>query len=254
MKFNTTERAEFMVQHEANDVVEPYQYTQLLAPFAWQGIFRMDARAQLSDSAATIKTPSFTCNTVKVNAMFQIEAQTSEDPFQCTYMICKIKKRFADQFVNNTQNGLKLQEGVHYVNTPVGQINGAALYHFNTEIFDILYLTKFQLSNYSTTTGATAADNTPWTGRIGDSSKTISVTLPCKTKLKTTYEFGPSGGPRERSINDLTIEDIRPEDRIYSYLFNNAPGTIGDPPEAQKIFWAQNAIFQGRTPSMPLHL
>ena len=36
MKFNATQRAEFMAQHEANDVVEPYQYTQLLAPFAWQ--------------------------------------------------------------------------------------------------------------------------------------------------------------------------------------------------------------------------
>ena len=52
----------------------------------------------------------------------------------------------------------------------------------------------------------------------------------------------------------LTIEDIRPEDRIYAYLFNNAPGTVGDPLESQKIFLAQNAIFQGRTPSMPLHL
>ena len=59
MRFNATERAEFMVQHEANDVVEPYQYTQLLAPFVWQGIFRMDARSQLSDSAATLKTPQF---------------------------------------------------------------------------------------------------------------------------------------------------------------------------------------------------
>ena len=51
---DSTQKAEFMVQHLANDVVEPYQYTQLLAPFAWQGIFRMDARDSLSDPAATI--------------------------------------------------------------------------------------------------------------------------------------------------------------------------------------------------------
>ena len=254
MKFNATQRAEFMVQHEANDVVEPYQYTQLLAPFAWQGIFRMDGRGQASNTGVTVKTPSFACSTLKINALIQVEAQTSEDPFQCTYLVCKIKPQYADQFVNNTANGSALVDGVHYVKTPVGQINGSALYHFNTEIIDILYLTKFQLSNYATTTGATASDNTPWTGRLQDSSKNISVTLPCTTRLKTTYEFSANSGPRERSITDLSIEDIRPEDRIYTYLFNNAPGTIGDPPEAQKIFWAQSAIFQGRCPTMPLHV
>lgn len=254
LKFNATQKAEFMVQHLASDVVEPYQYTQLLAPFAWQGIFRMDGRDSQSQAAVTVRTPSFDCKSIKINALIQVEAQTSEVPFQCTYMVCKIKKQYADQFVQNTSNGNALQEGVHYIQTPTGKINGAALYHFNTEIFDILYLTKFQLSNYSITTGATASDNTPWTGNVKDSSKTISVTLPCTTKLKSTGGFAPGGASRETSITDLSIEDIRPEDRIYTYLFNNAPGTIADPPESQKLYWAQNCIFQGRCPIMPLHL
>ena len=113
LKFNATRRAEFMVQHEANDVVEPYQYTQLLAPFAWQGIFRLDARASASDAAATVKTPAFECNSVKINALIQVEAQTSEVPFQCTFMVCKFKPRYADQFVNNNANGAQLVDGVH---------------------------------------------------------------------------------------------------------------------------------------------
>ena len=111
-----------------------YQYTQLLGPFTWQGIFRMDARSKLSDTAATIKTPNFACKTLKINAIVQVEVQTAEAPFQCTYMVCKIKPRYADQFVNNTANGAILQEGVHYIQTPVGAINGAALCHFNAEI------------------------------------------------------------------------------------------------------------------------
>lgn len=260
LKFNATQRAEYMLQHTADDVVQPYQYTQLLAPFAWQGIFRMDGRNNSSESqgSLTVKTPSFNCDKMKLSALIQIEAQTAEVPIQCTYIICKIKKQFADQFVQNTANGNTLQEGLHYVNTPTGIVDGAAMWHLNTEIFDILYLTRFQISNYSITTGTNVAENTPWTGRVKDSSKTIEVTLPCKFKLKSTSGFAPagltSGGGRETSITDLTIEDIRPEDRLYSYLFNNAPGTVTDPPESNKLAWHQNVIFQGRSPAMGLHL
>lgn len=260
LKFNATQRAEFMLQHTASDVTQPYQYTQLLAPFAWQGIFRMDGRTNSDEASGskTVKTPSFNCQTMKLSALIQIEAQTAEVPLQCTYVICKIKKQYADQFVQNTANGNKLQEGIHYVNTPTGIVDGAAMWHLNTEVFDILYLNRFQLSNYAITTGANVAENTPWTGNVTDSSKTIEVTLPCTTRLKSTSGFAPAGliegGDRETSITDLSIEDIRPEDRIYAYLFNNAPGTVGDPPESTVLAWHQNVIFQGRSPAMPLHL
>lgn len=244
MKFNATQRGTFMLQHHSTDVIEPYQYTQVLAPFAWQGIFRSDGRNEASDAAAIVKTPSFAIQRLRLDCLVQVEAQTVEVPIQCTYVVCKIKKQYADQFVQNTENGAQLQEGVHYVNTPTGSTTGAALTYFNTEIMDILYSEEFQISKYPVISAATS-ENTPYVGNIKDANKRIRVTIPVKTKLKTTNGFGPNEGTRETSITDLTIEDIRPEDRIYTYLFNNMPSLV----ETQSLAWSQIAIFEGRQPT-----
>lgn len=244
MKFNATQRGTFMLQHVSTDATEPYQYTQVLAPFAWQGIFRSDARNEASDEAAIVKTPSFDIQRMRIDCLVQVQSQVVEAPIQCTYIVCKIKKQYADQFVQNTENGSALQEGVHYVNTPTGTTTGPALTYFNTEIMDILYSEEFQISKYPVLSSATS-ENTPYVGNIKDASKRIKATIPIKTKLKTTNGFGPSGGTRETSITELTIEDIRPQDRIYTYLFNNMPSLA----DTQSLHWSQNVIFEGRQPT-----
>jgi hypothetical protein len=65
LKKQSTQRGIFMLQHTISDVVEPFQYTQVIFPNAWQGIFRSDIRAKATDPASVTKTPSFHMNTLQ---------------------------------------------------------------------------------------------------------------------------------------------------------------------------------------------
>jgi hypothetical protein len=136
-----------------------------------------------------------------------------------------------------------------------GIVNGKALWMFNTDILDILYIKHFMISEYVSEGGAGQAhssDNSiPFVGNTKDANRNIYATIPYKKLLRTdnSYNDATQAQDREKSWTDLNDNDIASEDKIYTALFNNAPGIQVAPPEDQKIYWTQNVMFHGTTAS-----
>jgi hypothetical protein len=106
---------------------------------------------------------------------------------------------------------------------------------------DIMYIDHFQLSKFAADASSSVSETTPWTGNVDDASHIIRTVIPYDITLKITNGcFNGIGDDRELSFADLTVEDISPKERVYTYLFNNAPGVTAEPPKDHKTFWSQN--------------
>lgn len=248
----TTMKSLWMLPHASDNVTEPYAYTQLIFPSAWQPVFNSDLRTNASDTFQVQKNLAWRGSHIKIHALIQIESQTMFVPISCCYIVFRPKKFCARQFVTNTQNGNKLQEGVHFTQVTTGIVNGKANWMFNTDILDILYIKHFMISEYSGEGTAGLSDGAaPFVGNIKDANRNIYATIPYKKLLRTdnSYNDATAAQDREKSWTDLNDDDIAAEDKIYCALFNNAPGIVVAPPEDQKIYWTQNVMFHGTTAS-----
>lgn len=247
-----TQKSTWQLSHLSSNVVEPYQSTQIIFPAAWTGVFNSDKRTNASSAAAPVQNVAWKGNRIVIRAVVQIENQTQYVPISCCYVVYKPKKNIARQFETNTVNGTKMQEGVHYTSVSTGLVNGEAMWQFNTEILDILYIKHFMVSEYAGegTHGiaASSGNAVPFVGNVKDANRKLYVTIPYRKLIKTDNSFndGTLGQDREKSWTQLRDTDIASEDKIYCALFNNAPGLIVAPPEHQNLFWSQNVMFHGR--------
>lgn len=250
----TTMRSLWQIQHENTGAYEPYAYTQIIYPSEWDPVFNSDLRTNAGDPAVKQTNLAWKGSHIQINALFQIASQTQYVPISCCYVVFKFRKEVARQEETNTQNGAKLQPGVHFTQTTTGVINGPALWMFNRDILDIMYMKHFMLSEYigEGTTGIAAHEGAaPFTGNVSDGNRNIRIKIPYRKMLKTsnTYNDASANLDREKSWTDLNDNDIPAEDKIYTAIFNNAPGIQVAPPEDQKIFWTQNVLFHGTTSS-----
>ena len=250
----TTMKSLWMLPHSSDTVTEPYAYTQLIFPSAWQPVFNSDLRTNASDTFQVQKNLAWRGSHIKIHALVQIESQTMYVPISCCYVVFRPKKFCARQFDTNTENGSKLQDGVHFTQVTTGIVNGKAMWMFNTDILDILYIKHFMVSEYigEGTTGLAAHEGAaPFTGNVKDANHNIYATIPYKKLLRTdnSYNDATQAQDREKSWTDLNDNDIASEDKIYCCLFNNAPGIVVAPPENQKLYWSQNVMFHGTTAS-----
>ena len=254
-----TMRSTWQLTHLSSNVYEPFQSTQIIFPQAWTGVFNSDKRTNAGDAPARVRNVAWKGSYIDIRAVVQIEAQTQYVPISCCYLVYRPHKSIARQFESNTVNGSKLQEGVHYTAVSTGLINGTAMWHFNTEILDILYIKNFMVSEYAGegTAGVATSDShaVPFVGNIKDANRRIYCRIPYKKLIKTDNSFndGNAAADREKSWTQLHDTDIAAEDKIYCCLFNNAPGIQVTPPEDQKLFWSQNVMFHGRSMSAPVN-
>lgn len=254
----TTMRSLWKLEHEDTGVYEPYRYTQLIFPSEWSPIFNSDLRTNASDPAFKQLNLAWRGSHINIHALIQVSSQTQYVPISCCYVVFRPKKEVAMQFSTNTQNGAKMQEDVHYTQTTTGVINGKAMWMFNTDILDILYMKHFMVSEYigEGTTGLAAHEGAaPFTGNVKDANVNLHIRVPYRKLLQTSnsYNDATQAQDRETSWTDLNDNDVAPEDRIYCALFNNAPGIQVAPPEDQKLFWSQNVTFHGVTCSSSRH-
>lgn len=251
----TSMRSLWKLEHTDSGVYEPYRYTQLIFPSMWSPIFNSDLRVNESNPSEAMSTLAWKGSHIDIHALIQVSSQTQYVPISCCYVVFRPRKNIAQQFATNTINGSKLQEDVHYTMTTTGIINGKAMWMFNTDILDILYINHFMVSEYigEGTAGLASSEDhaQPYTGNVKDANKNLHIRIPYRKLLKTdnSYNDGSAAQDREYSWTQLQDSDIAPEDRIYCCLFNNAPGIQVAPPEDQKLFWSQNVTFHGRTSS-----
>ncbi|AXQ66001.1 MAG: putative capsid protein [Cressdnaviricota sp.] len=246
-----TQKSTWQLAHLSSNVYQPYQLTQIIYPAAWQAVFNSDKRTNATDLPARAANVAFKGSSIVIRAVVQIESQTTFSPISCCYIVFRPRKNIARQFETNTVNGTQMQEGVHFTRVDMGLVNGKALWQFNTDILDILYIKNFMVSEYvgEGTTGLATSDSksVPYVGNVSDATNNIYAKIPYTKMIKTDNSFNAAGVDREKSWTMLRDTDIASEDKVYCCLFNNAPGIIVDPPEDQKLFWTQNVMFHGRT-------
>jgi hypothetical protein len=224
----------YALAFEHNNCTWPYKVQTLINPTTWQQIFQTTA-----DNKESIQ---YNLKSINAEVMVQIENEVVEaTPITCTYFVVSLKKEVAQEWCERTQNGTTLLGGIDYSMSTMGLTVNAGLTHLNPDIFNIHYEKKFivgdvpyygaVLPTYETT-GSMPVSN------IKDANKRFEWKIPFKKILRSVQ----AGKISQTSLGwgHLTEAQVEPTDRLYCFLFNNAPtGT--------DLFWSQSTIIDGDT-------
>lgn len=204
----------------ANSVINgyPYHMTKLISPSNWEPCFQSEGLE------AGEEPRKFDIRTVRVRWLLQPET-SSLTACNAQVYIVSVKNHVAQQFAQETDDGLELTVNEHYIHNPLdsaaGQTEGFGLYFLNKAYFRIHYhkLVRFGAEN----TGGTAVTN------IRDYTKMGSTRIKWNKQIKTVKNVG---------FTEIPDNEVQDTTRLYCYVFTNA--------ETDQAFWSMNCFITGQ--------
>lgn len=196
-----------------------YGVWNLINPSTWDPIFQ--ARPEAGQDITASK---FRGRSIGIEMMAQLSALTtgtpSPDPVTCTFFLCSLRKEVAKQFVHDTNNGIDLEEGVHYVKANMGTLQGEGMVMLNKGIFKIRKTKRFIIGGATNFYKDALDEPLQATTSLKDNNRRIYWKVPYSNLLK-------DDGPNTRTAGQsgwrtLTIDTVEPSDQLYVIMFSNA--------------------------------
>ena len=198
-----------------------YGVWNLINPILWEPCFQ--ARSSSFQNYATAS--KFRGRSIGLEMMCQLgpitEGSPSQDPVTATIFLCSLRKEVAKQFVHDTNNGTDLVEGVHYVKSSMGTLQGEGMVMLNKGIFHIRKVRRFMLGGNTNFYEDGPDDTHVFTTNLKDNNRRIYWRIPYRNLLK-------DDGPDQRLVTSpsgwktLTLDDVEPSDQLYVFMFSNA--------------------------------
>ncbi len=193
----------------------------LIQPDLWTPVFQTRSQDQIDEV-----TPSkFRGRSIGLELIAQLgqleEIPMSFDPIINTIFIVSLRKETAQQFKNETANGTNLLEGVHYVKTNLGTLQGEGLIMLNKGYFKIRHVKRFMLGGNVDFYNEAPDDLPVKTTNLKDNNRRFYIKLPYRNLIK-------DAGPNNRAstapagFKTMTINEIEPLDQLFVFLFSNA--------------------------------
>ena len=207
---------------------------KLIRPVNWVSIFqtRDGNQANVND------TNLFRGRSIGIEHMFQLTNPqslngTNGDPVTCTLFIVTLRKESAQQFLENTNGGTDLTQGVHFTQASMGTQQGAGMVMLNKGIFKIRYMKRFMLgANIDfRATAPPLDDQGVHTTNLRDNNRRIYTKLAYPNLIKSDNG--------RQIFKQLQENQIEHHDQVYVYFFHNAYQT-------QFISWHANMVITGR--------
>lgn len=203
---------------------QPYVW-DLIDPSQWNAVFQTNSTLQVQSKISM--------RSIGIEYMVQ-QTQTGDFdrtlvPVTCTIFFVKLRKESAKQFLEDTNNGQTLSQGIHFTASDMGTIQGDGMVMLNKGIFKIIHTDRFMLGGL--TSYATMESKTKDL-KDNNHRRYVKLSYPNTIKSGTTNPW-----------KNLVSSQLEPTDRIFMYMFHNAYGIVG---EEMKVAFNAQAIFTGR--------
>lgn len=194
-----------------------YGVWNLINPVVWTPIFQ-------SRTDQSVTASKFRGRSIGIEMMCQLSALTtgnpSPDPVTCTIFLCSLRKEVAKQFVDATNNGTDLEEGVHYTKANMGTLQGEGMVMMNKGIFNIRKIKRFMIGGATNFFLNDEAEHLQATTNLGDNNRRIYWKLPYRNLIK---DDGPDTTTATVSgWKTLSLDEVEPHDQLYVFMFSNA--------------------------------
>lgn len=230
------------VNYSVINLVQPGPQSTGSSPH-WEPIF------QSPNGHETLSPNKFRGRSMGLEIMYQLgDPANATSPITATTFLCSLRKEAASQFIENTDHGANMKNGVHFFRSkmtsllPTGQLGqGPGMVFLNKGIFKIHAIRRWDIGGKTNFQALTEPpqDDVAVTTSLEDNQKRFYIKHPYRNLLK-------SSGPPDRTttttggFRTLNIETVENTDQLYLFTFANCYGD-------QELSISYSAIFTGVT-------